>query len=259
MMIFWDSDKNDVMMIRNYVLIFDLLADGIRLISNEQELIHALKTADELALAGGIVLQRYIEPLLINECKFHLRVFVLVVGNIEVYVSPDFLAIFSLEKYTSQDLSNTRAHLTNIAYQEIQSIEDQQRCMRSLDETEKDLVDSGLVDSIPLAQLKIKEIKERVFEMVKDTLEAVSSELTFQARSNCFEIFGFDFMISPDWNIWLLEANSQPDLAKAGDRLQPIIDSIIADTAAITTDGNSRFPNTFPTDVGLVKVFSRKQ
>mmetsp|Transcript_4680 Transcript_4680/g.6233 ORF Transcript_4680/g.6233 Transcript_4680/m.6233 type:complete len:478 (-) Transcript_4680:109-1542(-) len=233
-------------------------ADGIRLISGKEDLVQALMNADELALAGGIVLQRYLQPLLINACKFHLRVFVVVVGNIEVYVSPDFLAIFSLQEYDANDLSKSRAHLTNIAYQDIQSMQDQQRCMRAFDETKQDMIKSGLVNNMKEAQEKINSVKQTVYDMVKETLHAVSSELTFQARTNCFEIFGFDFMISPDWNVWLLEANSQPDLAKAGDRLQPIIDKIIADTVTLTTDGNPRFPGNERNQVSLEKVFSKK-
>lgn len=36
-------------------------------------------------------------------------------------------------------------------------------------------------------------------------MEAVSSELTFFTLPNCFELFGFDFLVDEAWNVWLLE------------------------------------------------------
>ena len=38
-------------------------------------------------------------------------------------------------------------------------------------------------------------------------MEAVSSELTFFTLPNCFELFGFDFLVDEDWNAWLLEVS----------------------------------------------------
>jgi len=29
-------------------------------------------------------------------------------------------------------------------------------------------------------------------------------------RKNCFELFGFDFIIDEDMNIWLIEVNTNP-------------------------------------------------
>jgi len=38
-------------------------------------------------------------------------------------------------------------------------------------------------------------------------MEAVSSELTFFTLPNCFELFGFDFLVDESWNVWLLEVS----------------------------------------------------
>ena len=72
-------------------------------------------------------------------------------------------------------------------------------------------------------------------------MEAVSSELTFQPRANCFELFGFDFMLDPEWNVVLLEANAEPDLSKAGAQLQHVVDHIVEETVALTLDSNPVF------------------
>ena len=39
-------------------------------------------------------------------------------------------------------------------------------------------------------------------------MEAVSSELTFFTLPNCFELFGFDFLVDEAWNVWLLEVGN---------------------------------------------------
>lgn len=39
-------------------------------------------------------------------------------------------------------------------------------------------------------------------------MEAVSTELTFFTLPNCFELFGFDFLVDAEWNVWLLEVGT---------------------------------------------------
>lgn len=236
-------------------------AQGMCLIQTEEQIQEAIYKSDPVQRAGDFVLQQYLPPLLLRGQKFHLRVFMVVCGNIQAYVHPDFLAIFSLEQYEEADITDTRAHFTNIAHQEVLSIQDQHDCMRLFEETKQDMIDGGLVRTMEEASARIHGIKQRVYDIAGETMEAVSSELTFTSKKNCFEIFGLDFMIDPAWNAWLLEANAEPDLSKAGSRLQPIIDSLIVDTLHLVVSEDGRF-NTKNETVGIetsfVKVFERK-
>uniref|UniRef100_A0A7S2R7U3 Tubulin-tyrosine ligase n=1 Tax=Mucochytrium quahogii TaxID=96639 RepID=A0A7S2R7U3_9STRA len=216
-------------------------AKGICLVQSARQLGDAIRDADEMQRAGDFVLQQYIEPLLLNGTKFHLRVFMLLHGNLTAYVAPDFLALFSLEPYKGASLDNTQAHLTNIAHQRVLTKEDEYKCMRKLSETNHDMVNSGLVKDLTEADERIAQIQDRVYKVIAEMMEAVSSELTFQSRNNCFELFGIDLMIDPDWKVWLLEANAEPDLSKAGDRLQCVIDKILEDTLTTVVDQNPQF------------------
>ena len=235
-------------------------AVGISLVQSEDQLCRAIYEADAVEKAGDFVLQQYISPLLLDKRKFHLRVFLLLHGNLSAYVSSDFLAIFSLEPYDHSDIQNTKAHFTNISHQEVLSIENQHRCMRSFDETKQDMVDSGLVKDIEEAENRIEQVRQKVYGIIAQTVEAVSSELTFTSKQNCFELFGLDLMVDPEWNVWLLEANAEPDLSKAGERLQLIIDKMLVDTLEIIVKQDSRFyeQNDWENTTSFVKVFERK-
>lgn len=76
-------------------------AIGISLVSSITQLRCALYKADPIQLAGDFVLQTYLPPLLLDGRKFHLRVFMILYGNITAYVDPNFLAIFSLRQVGS--------------------------------------------------------------------------------------------------------------------------------------------------------------
>lgn len=61
-------------------------------------------------------LVRYIaNPLTINGHKFHLRVYVLCVGALRVYVNQRILMLVAAHRYSTEDLADSLAHLSNTA------------------------------------------------------------------------------------------------------------------------------------------------
>jgi hypothetical protein len=63
-----------------------------------------------------LTLPRYLaNPLTVNGHKFHLRVYVLCVGALRVYVNQDILMLLAAHKYTTDDLEDSLAHLSNTA------------------------------------------------------------------------------------------------------------------------------------------------
>lgn len=62
------------------------------------------------------VLQRYIaRPLLVGGHKFHLRVYVLCVGALQVFVFDRILMLLAAHKYDEKDIDDVYKHLTNTA------------------------------------------------------------------------------------------------------------------------------------------------
>ncbi|OWB63710.1 hypothetical protein B5S29_g4712 [[Candida] boidinii] len=172
------------------------------------------------------IVQEYIsKPLLLKEYenrKFHIRTYVISKGSIEVYVYQRMLMLFSENSYQDpqQDNSNEdtgidmSGHLTNTCLQH---------------ETDKTVViefDKSVIDDE--SKLKIhKQINEITGELFKAACTV--DKINFQPLSNCFEIFGLDFIVDNDLNVSLLEVNSYPDFKQTGDDLKNLIYELFDD------------------------------
>ena len=204
---------------------------GVELVPSCGALLSSLRANPELR---EWVVQRYVDrPLLVDNRKFHLRVYVLCVGRLKVYVCKDVLALFSLKRYDTASLSERDAHITNTCVQNPESLDEEMRSVRMWDE---------IIEEISKEQGSDREVlAERVFDEVCDvvgqTFHAVSPEMTtFMALPNCFELFGFDFLLDNDFHPWLLEANAEPDFKQTGGRLQGVVRTVIEGTLALTAD-----------------------
>jgi hypothetical protein len=47
-------------------------------------------------------------------------------------------------------------------------------------------------------------------DLTVDCFLSAKSSMNPSKRRNCFEFFGFDFMIDEDFRVWLIEANTNP-------------------------------------------------
>jgi hypothetical protein len=56
------------------------------------------------------------------------------------------------------------------------------------------------------------------------------------ALPNCFELFGFDFLVDDDFNVHLIEANAFPDFKQTGQRLNNLISVLFEQTVAVAID-----------------------
>ena len=63
--------------------------------------------------------------------------------------------------------------------------------------------------------------------MGTDIIKASSGALDPHLHSNNFEIFGLDFMIDADFNLWLIEVNTNPCLEISCPLLGTIIPKMI--------------------------------
>ncbi|KAI9319270.1 tubulin-tyrosine ligase family-domain-containing protein [Dichotomocladium elegans] len=155
---------------------------------------------EDLTQVREWVIQRYVHrPLLVNNRKFHVRAYVLAVGNIKVYLYRDMLALFALKEYNLDDLSEPLAHITNTCIQTDHADFEESASVRLFWE----LAEAGV------SQVDLDAIFVKMQHILADVFDACSSEMTtFQAIPNAFELFGVDFLIDEDMNVYFLEANA---------------------------------------------------
>ena len=179
----------------------------------------------------GYVIQKYIEsPLLIRSRKFDIRMWVLVMGDINGYLFREGYIRTSSTPFTI-DPDNTDdkyVHLTNNAIQKYStsygSFEDGNQL--SFDMFKSYIGESKFNDLI-LPQMK---------EIIIKSLLSTRKKLNPQRSRNLFEIFGYDFLIDRDYNVWLIEVNTNPCLEESSFLLKMLLPRMIDDAFKLTID-----------------------
>ena len=206
---------------------------GVRVFDDLGTLRQILSSEEAWNLREWVV-QRYVDrPLLVGGRKFHVRTYVLAVGAapMRVLVYDQMLALFAADAYPAageggrpRDISNLDAHLTNTCRITRQKLgggmtpEEEATHVRLLDEISGELGGPA----------GLRRVKDEIGALVAECLDAVSSDLSFMPMANCFELFGFDFLVDRDGGAWLLEANAEPDLVQSGRRLGEVIEEMVA-------------------------------
>ncbi|WP_051555221.1 YheC/YheD family protein [Legionella fairfieldensis] len=145
-------------------------------------------------LGGEHVLQRYItNPHLLREHhKYSIRMFVVITNYAGAYLYPQGYMNVALHPFTAHDFSDLRSHLTNEHLQ---------------DDTEN-------VIQIPSQRFTFfaslyPQIKTRVTTVIKN-LQYLYPEAFICNNHRTLAIFGFDFMVDNEGQLWFLEANHGP-------------------------------------------------
>jgi len=173
------------------------------------------------------VLQAYIDkPLLVDGRKFHIRSYVLLVGDLEVYLFEEMLALFAMDPYTVDNLENRFSHITNTCVQFDHENFDEDRCVKLFKEIQNDIGEENYL-----------KILNDIKEILKDVFRAFEQEFSgFLPLPNSFELFGVDFLVDENYNTYILEFNAGPDVKNTGDRLDHIIADLIEDIVRCTID-----------------------
>ncbi|RCK59399.1 putative tubulin--tyrosine ligase PBY1 [Candida viswanathii] len=167
-------------------------------------------------------------PLLLEDYdnkKFHLRTYVVCLGDLKVFVYKNILTLFAGSPFTlpssEDDSIPMDGHLTNTCLQE---------------------GDNPLVVPFWKLQGVSTESKTQVFNqvcsIVKELFTAATSvdKMNFQPLSNAIEIFGIDFLVNSDLSVTLLEVNSYPDFKQTGDDLKELIYELFERTVVELVD-----------------------
>ncbi|CAK79711.1 unnamed protein product (macronuclear) [Paramecium tetraurelia] len=180
-----------------------------------------------------LVLQKYLEtPLLYNGRKFDFRIWVLIDHTCKYYFFKEGYLRLASEHFDIKNLRSLYIHLTNNAIQKNHSnyckyelgnqlsFQDLQQYLTSQKNTK--------VTSVGIVQ-KMK-------ELIHQTIFCACTKLRNNHRDFQFEIFGYDFMIDNNGNIWLIEINTNPCIEESSPLLQKLIPRMLNDAFRLTID-----------------------
>ena len=68
------------------------------------------------------------------------------------------------------------------------------------------------------------------------TLTTIKKKINPNRRKHCFELFGFDYFIDEDFNVWLIEVNTNPCLEESSRLLQILLPRMVDDLFKLTID-----------------------
>jgi D-alanine-D-alanine ligase-like ATP-grasp enzyme len=65
---------------------------------------------------------------------------------------------------------------------------------------------------------------------------ATRKKLDPSKRRNCFELFGYDFILDEDFNVWLIEVNTNPCIEESSSILKMYLPRMIDDMVKLSVD-----------------------
>ena len=200
-----------------------------------------------------ILIQKYIEkPLLYQGRKFDIRLWVLFIGN-----KPDNVYIFkeghSKATCGNYDLNSKDiyVHLTNYSIQKYNSD-------FSKIEIGNEIPFKDLQKDLDSKKIKINfrnNIYPKIVRIVRITAGAAKAKINMMNRKNCFEIYGYDFMIDEKFNPFLIEINTNPGFEFSSPLINMLLPRLIDDAFKLTIDTDfylsnlyMNSPSKFPVD-----------
>lgn len=210
--------------------------NGIQVVNTLEGIKHSIKPES----GKSYIIQKYIEnPLLINKRKFDIRCYAMITsinGVIQGYFYQEGYLRTASYEYTIEDTSNNFIHLTNDAIQKHSTSYGKYENANKLSYKEF----QRYLDMKHPEQNFSQRILPKIKILVKDTILASYLQINKNRRMNCFEVFGYDFMIDSEFKPWLIEVNTNPCLELASLTLRILIPAMLENALKLVID--SLFP-----------------
>lgn len=200
------------------------------------------KAARRIAQQDGYIVQLYIEkPLLIHGRKFDIRCYVLVTVSarteLKAYFFNDAYIRTSSKKYSLDNFSDRETHLTNDAVQKnsVSYGKFEEGNKLSLQDWQNIIIDD-YPNEPRLHSIVFSHIFPEIKRLSKISVEAVHSAFLETDVPRSFELFGYDYMITSDFEPILIEVNTNPCLEFVCPLLTNIISDVIENTVRLAVD-----------------------
>lgn len=73
-------------------------------------------------------------------------------------------------------------------------------------------------------------------ELIIKSMYSARKKLDPFKRKHCFELFGYDFILDEDYNVWLIEVNTNPCIEESSELLKILLPRMIEDMLKLTID-----------------------
>ena len=80
--------------------------------------------------------------------------------------------------------------------------------------------------------MTLEGIKKKIKDLIKMTMECVRLKLNPSKRKFCFELFGYDFILDAEYNVYVIEVNSNPSIEVSNDLLGMLIPRMIGKSSS---------------------------
>ena len=191
-----------------------------------------------------IMIQKYLEkPLLYQGRKFDIRMWIMFMTNRdnEVYIFKEGHLKATSLKY-NPDSNDLFVHLTNYSVQKhnihFSKIEIGNEIPFYEFQRELDRKKTGINF--------LKDIYPKIVRIVRLTGgAAIQGKMNFMNVKNCFEIFGYDFILDENYKPYLLEINTNPGLEISSPLINQLLPRMIDDAFKLTIDDDFSMSSDF--------------
>ena len=200
----------------------------------EEKKVNEIKEKEKIYNCNRIIIQKYIEnPLLYRGRKFDMRIWVLLTQSMKVYVFKEgHLKTCSIEyNINSKD---AYSHITNYSFQKYNTNFQKYEKGNEVPffEFQNFLDECYSEKNYNIKNNLIPQIKE----IIKLTMRSAKYKINKSRRNYQFEIFGYDFMMDSEFNLFLIEINTNPGLEESSPWIKLIVPRMLDDALRLTID-----------------------
>ena len=200
----------------------------------EEKKVNEVKEKEKIYNCNRIIIQKYIEnPLLYKGRKFDMRIWVLLTQTMKVYVFKEgHLKTCSIEyNINSKDAFS---HITNYSFQKYNTNFQKYEKGNEVPffEFQNFLDEYYSEKNYNIKKNLIPQIKE----IIKLTMRSAKYKINKNRRNFQFEIFGYDFMMDSEFNLFLIEINTNPGLEESSPWIKLIVPRMLDDALRLTID-----------------------
>ena len=181
-----------------------------------------------------IIIQKYIEnPLLYRGRKCDMRIWVLLTHQMKVYIFKEgHLKTCSVEYDVNS--KDAYSHITNYSFQKYN---DNFQKFEKGNEVPFFEFQKFIDEKFPEKKYKLnKDLLNQIKEIVNITMRSAKNKINQNGKNYQFEIFGYDFMLDSEFNIYLIEINTNPGLEESSPWIKVIVPRMLDDALRLTLD-----------------------